>query len=369
MSAVTRLQNIRSAIQQAGIDILALIPGPNLRYLMSSEHYKMERPIVLFIPAAGDLIAVIPTLEVPLFSRHPLPSQQVVWSDAEGYESAFKTAFAQMQTTGKTIGVEGLHMRFFEGEIIRQHAGAAQVIAADDVLAELRIRKDADELAALRKAIQISEQALEETLEQVRVGMSEIELADILEQRMKALGAEGLSFKTILHTGGNSALPHSGPLPDRIQEGDPLLIDFGAVYRGYHADITRVVFVGEPSAEQRAFYDVVRRANEAARAAARPGVTAESVDQAARQVIVEAGYEHLLRHRTGHGIGLEAHEPPYIVLGNERPLQPGMTFTVEPGIYALGEIGVRLEDDVLITEDGAESLTTFGRELRVLPVK
>ena len=196
--------------------------------------------------------------------------------------------------------------------------------------------------------------------------MSEIEAATILEGHIGELGGEGLAFATILHAGGNSALPHSGPLPYRIQPGDPLIVDFGARYEGYCADITRTVFVGRASAEQREFYSVVQAANAAARKAAGPGVTAESVDIAARQVIFDAGYGSLIRHRTGHGIGLEAHEPPYIVRGNQRRLAPGMVFTIEPGIYRLGEIGVRIEDDILITEDGAESLTTFPRELLVL---
>jgi Xaa-Pro aminopeptidase len=257
-------------------------------------------------------------------------------------------------------------MRFFEGELIRRYAHGATVANADVQLAELRIIKAPGEVAALRRAVDISEEALRFTLEAVRTGMTEIELAEILDTKMRSLGSEGTSFQTILHGGSNTALPHTGPLPYRIQPGDSLLIDFGAVYEGYHADLTRTVFLGEPSREIQEFYAAVQAANAAGVAAARPGVEAQSVDIAARDVLIEAGYGHLMRHRTGHGIGLETHEEPNIVEGNRRLLQPGMTFTVEPGIYELGRIGVRIEDDILLTSTGAEYLSTLERGLVVI---
>ena len=275
-------------------------------------------------------------------------------------------ALDQLGARGKTIGVEGLQMRFFEGEIIRQCASGAAVIDATEPLSELRLIKDAEEIASLRRAINISERALQALFDEVQVGMRETEAAAILERHIEALGGDGLSFGTILHAGANTPLPHSGPLDYRIQHGDPLIVDFGATYNGYCADITRTVFVGEVTDEQREFYAVVQRANEVGRQAARPGVTCESVDMATRQVFIDAGYERLLRHRTGHGLGMEAHEAPYIVIGNKQVLAPGMVFTIEPGIYRMGEIGVRIEDNMLITEEGAESLTTFPRELLVV---
>ena len=366
MSDQRRLNRLRGIMRQAKLDVLALIPGPNHRYLTQAAHFAMERPIVMFIPLEEAPLAVIPELEIPLFERHPISSRIFSWTDAEGYDQAFAAALDVLQTRGKIIGVEGLQMRFFEAEIIRGHAPDAAVVDASRPLAEWRIIKDAAEIAALRRAIQISEDALRATLDNVRAGMSEREIAADLEARIKALGGHGLAFDIILHGGGNTALPHCGPLDYRLQRGDPLLIDFGASFDGYCADITRTVFVGEVSEEHRRFYAVARAANAAGRRAAGPGVTAESVDAAARQVIIDAGCEHLMRHRTGHGLGLQAHEAPYIVQGNQRILRPGMVFTIEPGIYRLGEIGVRIEDDVLITDDGCESLTTFPREILAL---
>jgi len=366
MNARARLEKLRRLMRAHSIDMVALIPGANLRYLTGAVHYLLERPIVLFIPQEGQPVAVIPRLEVPLFARHALPAEIISWTDAEGYGQAFKAGLDRLRPAGKIIGVEGLRLRFFEGEIIRQYAPGATVTAVDEALAELRLLKDAEEIALMRQAIQRSEQALEMTLGEVRLNMSEREIANRLEAHLKDLGCEELAFQTIVHGGGNSAMPHSGPLDYRLQPGDPLIFDFGGTIEGYCADITRVVFVGEPSRDFQEFYAVVQAANAAGRSAARPGVTAESVDLAARQVFIEAGYESLIRHRTGHGLGLESHEAPYIVAGNQQLLQPGMVFTVEPGIYQMERIGVRIEDDVLITASGAESLTVFPRDLRII---
>ena len=361
-----RLQKLYDIMRDAGIDIVGMIPSPNLRYLTGGVHYVLERPIVLLIPLDEQPVAIIPQLETPLFERHHLQSKVYSYTDKEGYETAFEQALESLRPKGKLIGVEGMQMRFFEGELLRQYATDATVKSVDSQLIDLRLRKSDDEIKALRQAISISEQALQQTLDAVKVGMSEIEIADMLDRNMKLLGAEGQSFETIVHGGGNSALPHLGPLPYRVQEGDPLLFDFGAVYEGYCADITRVVFVGEPSKAFREFYKVVQEANQVARDAVKPGVITGSIDTASRRVLIKAGYEHLIRHRTGHGIGLDVHEPPYIVEGNDRILEPGMTFTIEPGIYELDRIGVRIEDNVLVTETGSETLTAFDREIIVL---
>ena len=362
----TRFDKFYEIMRDAGLDVIALIPGPNHRYLFDAVHFVLERPIVTFLSLDSEPVAVIPELEIPLFKRHAVQARLFTYTDAQGYQSAFRDALNALASPGKTIGVEGLFMRFFEGEAIRSAAPDAEVVDASEALEELRMIKDAGEIAALRRAIQISESALRATLDEARAGMSEIELAAILDNHMREMGGEGLSFDIILHAGGNTALPHSGPLDYCMRHGDPLLFDFGATFGGYCADITRTVFLGEVSDEHRDFYAVVQAANEAGRQAAKPGVTAESVDLATRQVFIDAGYEALIRHRTGHGLGMQAHEAPYIVEGNGRLLEPGMVFTIEPGIYRMGEIGVRIEDNVLITTDGCESLTTFPRSLQIV---
>lgn len=366
MNIKSRLQKLYDIMRASGIDIVALIPGANFRYLTGGVHYLQERPMVLLIPIDEQPVAVIPKLEIPLFQRHEIQSRLVSYTDKAGYTGAFKQALTELKPQGKIIGVEGIRMRFFEGELLRQYAVGATIISADSQLVELRLKKNAEEIEALRHAIAISERALTQTLDAVKIGMTEIEIGDILDQNMKRLGAEDRSFDTIVHAGGNTALPHMRPLPYSVQAGDPLLLDFGAVYKGYCADITRTVFVGEPKPEFVSFYEVVQDANRVAREAVKPGVTAESIDSIARSVLIEAGYEHLIRHRTGHGLGLEVHEAPYIVEGNSQILDPGMIFTIEPGIYELERIGVRVEDDILVTETDSQSLSTFSRKLTIL---
>lgn len=361
-----RLEKLRGLMRKYGIDVVALVPGPNLRYLTGGDHYIHERPILMFVLLDAPSIAIIPKLEVPHFSRHMQPSQIFSWTDAEGCAAAFKAGLDAVSAAGKVVGVESQRMRYFEGEILRRFAPTATITPADDALTELRLHKDAAEIALIERAIQISEEALTLTLSEVKIGMSEREVGFMLDAHLSKLGSEKVAFQTIVHAGGNTALPHCAPLDYRIQAGDPLLFDFGGTFEGYCADITRVVFMGEPSAEFQKFYGVVQAANEQARLAAKPGITAESLDLLTRQVFIDAGYDHLLRHRTGHGLGLDAHEAPYISQGNAQLLQPGMVFTIEPGIYDMGRIGARIEDDVLITEGGARSLTTFNRDVTVI---
>jgi Xaa-Pro dipeptidase len=199
-------------------------------------------------------------------------------------------------------------------------------------------------------------------MDQVWVGMTERAVAALLKIEMLEAGAEGMSFAPLVVAGPNAASPHAGPSDRPIQPGETIVVDCGVTVGGYAADITRTFAIGALEPELARVYEVVRAANEAGRAAVGPGVPAEEVDRVARAVIEESGYGAYFTHRTGHGLGLEVHEPPYIVAGNERPLEPGMTFTVEPGVYLPGQGGVRIEDDVVVTSDGAESLTSFERE-------
>lgn len=352
-----RHAKLQAAMRAAGADIAALTPGPTLRYLSGRNWQTGDRTLLALLPLAGE-----PALVCPASMGEP---SRFTYRDAESPQAALRHALESL-AGGTVIGVEAKRLRYAEARLLRRCAPDSQLLDFSAELADLRMIKDETEIAAIRRAITLSEAALQDTLAIVRTGISERELAARLDARMIKLGADALAFETLLHAGANTALPHTAPLDYRIQPGDPLLIDFGARVSGYCADITRTVFVGAATEAQRDFYAAVEAANAAARAAARPGVSAETVDVAARQVIFAAGYGKLIRHRTGHGIGLQAHEAPFIVRGNQQILQPGMVFTIEPGIYRMGEIGLRIEDDMLITEAGAESLTTFPRGLMVL---
>lgn len=220
----------------------------------------------------------------------------------------------------------------------------------------------------MRRAVRIAEAALERLLGggSIRSGRTEQQIAADLQVALLQEGSHGQGFVPIVVAGPNSAQPHAEPSDRTLADGDLVILDWGAVYEGYQSDLTRTFAVGQLAAAGRTIYDAVLAANQAGRMAARPGPAAQEVDRAARRAIAQAGYGDYFIHRTGHGLGLETHEPPYLVEGNEELLQMGMAFTVEPGIYVPGLGGVRIEDDVVITERGSETLSTLPRELTIL---
>jgi D-alanyl-D-alanine dipeptidase len=238
-------------------------------------------------------------------------------------------------------------------------------VAAGRALPLLRAVKDANELALLRAAGEAADATFAEVVGLRFAGRREVDVAADLDRLLRDHGHERVDF-TIVGSGPNGASPHHEAGERTIEPGEDVVMDFGGVSEGYCSDITRTVFVGEPDEEQRHVYDVVRAAQQAAFDAVRPGVMAQDVDRAARAVIAEAGYGERFVHRTGHGIGLEVHEPPYIVEGDETVLRPGMTFSDEPGIYLPGRFGVRIEDQVAVTAEGAQRLNEASRDLIVV---
>lgn len=362
----SRIERLAAALKQGGMDALAVVPGANLRYLAGLDMHMNERLTVAFFPAEGQPAMVLPALEQPRAqAQASFPIRFYPWTDSEGPQGALQRAADDLGLDGKRLGAEYTAMRLIELRGIEQAAPEVVVGDATDILASLRMAKDADELAAMRKAVAIVEDALRAAIGHIRVGMTERELADIWEGAMRAAGS-GPSFTTIIASGPHAANPHHSNTERAFQLGDLIIMDGGALHDGYASDITRTVALGQPSAEARRIYELVQAANAAGRAAARPGASGDAVDRAARAVIEAGGYGPQFVHRTGHGLGLEVHEPPYMVAGNTAPLAPGMTFTVEPGIYVGGLCGVRIEDNVVITADGAESLTSFARDLIVI---
>jgi Xaa-Pro aminopeptidase len=281
-----------------------------------------------------------------------------------------RTAGGAASVDSVRLGFEAGHLTWNEGERLRARfvaAGSAAVPMQDEVQ-RLRMVKDDHELGLLRRACDITDAALSWLLDElVGPGRTEVELARLLEQRFVDLGAEGRAFATIVASGPNAAVPHHAPTERALVSGDVLTIDCGARVDGYHADCTRTVALGGLEAPLDGVYDVVRRAQAAGRAAAVAGATGGEVDAATRDVVTRAGYGDEFVHGTGHGVGLEIHEAPAVGRGSAATLEPGMTLTVEPGVYLPGIGGVRIEDTVMITPDGpATPLTGLPRDLRVL---
>jgi Xaa-Pro dipeptidase len=360
---MSRVQRLYAILDTLDVDAVALIPGANLQYVTGMEFHLMERPLVAFFAPGRDPVAVAPALEQDRLVESGIPFQIFPWSDSEGYAGAFTAAAQVLKLGGGRLGVEELRMRVLEADIIQELMPGVRLVQAGADLAALRLHKDADEIAALREAIAISQAALQACIDAIRPGMTEREIGGLLVVEQLKRGGGKHPFEPIVLSGPRSALPHGEPGTRRVAEGEPLLFDFGTTVRGYASDITRTFCVGEPTPQLAEVYEVVKAANAAGRAAARPGVPAQEVDRITRRVIEEAGYGQYFTHRTGHGLGLEAHEHPNIVEGNTQSLEPGMVFTIEPGIYIPGGVGVRIEDNVVITADGAESLTTFSRDL------
>jgi len=363
---MTKLQTLMGEYELGGI---ALNPGPTMTYLTGLHFHLMERPTVLVITASGKMALVLPELEAGKLVEMPIKIEAFTYSDdPETRPEAFSRAAAYVHLAGDDVGVEATRMRFLELTYLGDAFPELGFIDASACLAQLRMMKDADELEKMRQAARIAQVALLETLKGVRVGMTEKELANQLIIQLLSAGSDpDLPFSPIVSFGENTANPHSMPTDRALRPGDLLLVDWGASCEGYLSDITRTFTFGDVDPELLKISALVLRANAAGRAAGRPEVEAGAVDRAARAVIVEAGYGDAFIHRTGHGLGLEAHEEPYMFDGNPRVLSPGMTYTIEPGIYLPGKGGVRIEDDVVITETGSDSLTDLARE--VLPLE
>ena len=358
MNRTNRITQLINLAKEEELDAVALVPGPNLFYQTGLSFHLSERPTLGLFPINHPPALILPALEAGKeadFTLYP-------YTDKEGYEMAFQQALTELQLEQARIGVETKRMRLLEARILAQHVPQAQLIPADQILASQRMRKEAEELANMRRAVEVAENAFRSWLAQLQIGMTEREATARLIAALLTGGADGLAFNPIVASGPNGALPHAVAGDRTFQKGDWIIVDWGAKVAGYNSDITRMVCCGSPSGELVEIHQLVCRANAAGRAAVRPGTTAGQVDAATRAIIEAAGYGPAFMHRTGHGLGLEAHESPYIMANAETKLLAGMTFTIEPGVYLPNLGGIRIEDDVAVSAEGAETLTTLPRQ-------
>jgi Xaa-Pro dipeptidase len=364
----SRLERLNATLRTSGLDAVALNPGPTLTYLTGLHFHLMERPVVLLVAQGQDPAIVLPELEMLKVEQMPFPVKAFPYSENPSvWDNAFRSAVQALGLDAKQIGVEPRQMRLLEFRHIKSGAPEADYPDASEVLGSLRLRKDQNEIDAMRKAVKVAQAALEAAIPLIKIGMTERELAGELVVQLLRNGSESeLPFAPIVSGGPNSANPHASPTGRKLQVGDLLVVDYGATVDGYISDITRTFAVGEVDPEFEKIHKIVQEANAAGRAAGKPGVPCAAVDKAARDVIETAGYGPYFRHRTGHGIGMEGHEEPYIRGDNMQLLEPGMAYTVEPGIYLAGRNGVRVEDNVVVTETGSESLSDLPREMRMV---
>jgi Xaa-Pro aminopeptidase len=356
-----RLRRAADMAAAARMDAIVVAPSPDLVYLTGYDPMPLERPSLLIIRAGGDAVLLVPELERRLAQDTIGDAIELHgWTDAHDPYAVAAGLLPSQGRIGLGDRIWGVHVL-----ALQEAVPEARFISAAPVLGALRARKDADELAALRRAARGADETFRQICTRPFLGRREEEVAADLADLLVRNGHTRADF-TIVGSGPNSASPHHEPSGRTILPRDVVVLDFGGELGGYFSDTTRTVVVGEPPREFEQVYRIVQEAQEKACAAAGPGVEAQAVDRAARSVIDGAGYGERFFHRTGHGIGLEVHEPPYIVGGNSTALEPGMTFSVEPGIYLEGRFGVRIEDIVVITADGVERLNRSTRDLRVV---
>ena len=357
----------RAAKEQAerGVDALLLGPSADLAYLTGYRPPALERLTMLVLPAAGDARLVVPALEAPLARDHlgELDLGVVAWPETADPVRLVTDALA---AAGAASGRLGVGDRLWSGFLLRLQDAlpGASFTPASAVTRQLRMRKDPEEVEALAQAAAAIDSVVESLPGLRWAGRSEQALARDIEQAIRDTHDE--SCFAIVASGPNGASPHHVATDRVIGPGDPVVVDIGGRLDGYCSDTTRTLVVGEPPAGFPELYALLQAAQLAGCAAVAPGRPAAAVDAACREVIAAAGHGEYFIHRTGHGIGLEEHEDPYIVAGNDEPLEPGMAFSVEPGIYLQGRHGARIEDIVVCTEDGGRRLNRTSRDLRVV---
>jgi D-alanyl-D-alanine dipeptidase len=354
-----RIDRAAGQAAEAGLDGLLLTPGADLAYLTGYAPMISERLTLLVVPASGPPAMLVPALE----RGGAEGTAGVTLADWRDGEDPYAAAAALLEPAGRYAIADSAWAVHVLG--LQRALPQSSYVAMADALPMLRAVKGPHEIDRLAAAGAAADACFEEICRVRFSGRREHEIATELAALLKQHGHESVEF-TIVGSGPNGANPHHEMSERVIEEGDMVVLDFGGLMEGYGSDITRTVHVGAPTEKEREVHEVVRRAQQAGFDAVRPGAACQDVDRAARKVISDAGYGEQFFHRVGHGIGLTTHEPPYMVEGETHPIEPGMCFSVEPGIYFAGRFGVRIEDIVVATEDGGRRLNEADRELRIV---
>ncbi len=353
----SRLDKARAHMREMEVDALVLGPGADFRYLTGLDAHLSERLTTLLLPQQGS-----PRIFAPVLEASSLQCSGVTLTCWEEHENPLDlVAGALQQMKALQIGVgDHLWSRFLLA--LQDRQPGVRWFAASEVLAPVRLIKDSDEIALLRQAASAADRVWERVTGLKLEGMTERSVATHIEALLEAYGHDHTAF-LIVGSGPNGASPHHSLSDRRLQDGDMVVMDYGGTVQGYHSDITRTLCIGQANDEQRRVYEAVREAQERAVQAVRPGATTGEVDAAARSYLESQGLAEYFIHRVGHGLGLEVHEPPYLVTGSKQELREGMVFSIEPGVYLPGRFGVRIEDIVVVTASGCERLNNAPREL------
>lgn len=359
-----RLSRLQAEMAGAGVDLVAIAPTSNMRYLLGFAPLADERPCLLLITRQGTRL-VAPELTAGQIEAHT-GMGTIRWSDAAGPRQALAEALSELGVEPGVVLATDAGMRADALLLLQEVVNPARCVTSTDLMSTLRMCKSEREIELLALAAAQADRALMVGADACQPGVTEREVAEKIAHYFRQDGAEAVDV-TLVASGPNSAFPHHEASGRHLQLGDTIIIDIVATLNGYKSDVTRVVYLGEPPPEVRAVYEIVLEANRRGREAAVAGARACDVDRAARAVIEQAGYGPYFTHRTGHGLGMEVHEPPWISAQSTTVLEPGMVFSIEPGIYLEGRFGIRIEDIVVVTKGECRCLTGLDRALIVKP--
>lgn len=361
-----RIKAFQNWLVEENIDTAILTSSENVFYFSKFFSDPHERLLAIVLFQNEEPFLVCPQMEVETARAAGFGQTIIGYQDTENPWEKVNAEIQKRVSTVNKIAVEKTHMNVERYEVLLKSYPSAQFISAEEKLNLLRTIKDEDEIEQIRKACELADYAIEVGVNAIKEGISELEIVAAIEYEMKKKGVQKMSFDTTVLAGAKAASPHGVPGAAKVKKGDFVLFDLGVIYEGYCSDITRTVAFGDVSEESRKVYETVLQAQLAAVDASRPGITCAELDQTARNIISDAGYGEYFTHRLGHGLGISIHEYPSVTETNQLVLQPGMVYTIEPGIYIPNKVGVRIEDDILITKDGAEVLTKYPKELQVI---
>lgn len=362
---MSKLKQLQDYLIKNNWDAAFITTPDNVFYFSGFKSEPHERLLGVMVFKDAEPFLICPKMEMPDVVAAGWTFDVVGHEDTENAWDVVAKTVAAHNVSFNTLAIEKSHLTVERLEALQQRFETLKFVNIDEKVNALRICKDEEELVKLRKAAELADYAIQVGCDAIAEGITEMEILNTIESAIKAKGY-AMSFDTMVLAGEKAASPHGTPGDRKVQKGDFILFDLGVIYEGYCSDITRTVAFGQPSEEQMNIYNTVRQANEAAIDAVKPGVRAMDLDKIARDVITDAGYGDYFTHRLGHGLGISVHEFPSINGANELPLNEGTVFTIEPGVYKSDVAGVRIEDDVVVTNNGVEVLTKFTKELVIL---
>jgi len=359
-----KIKNLLKLMDENSIEAYMIGPSTDLRFLIGLSTFVCERFQAFFLLNNGDFFYISPQVYYEEVNNILDKSKVFMWKDREGFVGILKDTINRYNLKDKRIAINNTISAVNLIDI--ENICNCKFINGQKLLENLRIIKSEKEVKKLKKAAKLADEIMRKTINYIKPGITENDIKEKIKTIITKLETEGVSFEPIVSSGPNSSKPHYNKGERTIQKKDIIILDLGCVYKGYCSDMSRTVFVGDISIKEKKVYNIVKKAYQSAEDIVKEGITAEDVDQKARSIIEKAGYGDYFINRTGHGIGVSVHEAPFIKTGNKIKLKKGMAFSIEPGIYIPGEFGIRIEDIVIVTEDGKKILNKYPNEIIII---